>query len=299
MPKLNIPLIVALLIGAVGAAVSLLGLVAMFGATFAPIAIGLEIGKVTSAATLHKSWQTLGRCVRYTLTGIVALLVVLTSSGIYGFALSRYQAHIAAIEGPVAERVAAADADIERQTEKLADLDKQITTTDSALIIDTAPQARPRTAAAIAAQARAQVEAAKQRRADEQRRQATRDALTAKRDVESAELTRLRTVRAEIQTQKTTADAEVGPMRLIADSIGVDVGKVVAISVASLYDLLATLLLLVSSHNPAAPAKTKPAVPKKSIVAKRKASKRMFKAWDTRRERARQAAFKRGPVAVN
>src|SRR5260370_36597329 len=54
--KLNIAYAMALTLAAIGAGVSLYGLVMMFGITFLPIGLGLEAGKLTSAAALHQSW---------------------------------------------------------------------------------------------------------------------------------------------------------------------------------------------------------------------------------------------------
>lgn len=260
--RFNIAYAMALTLAAIGAAVSLYGLVMMFGAAFLPIGAGLEAGKLTSAAALHRSWATLGWRIRYALTAIVVTLMVLTSSGIYGFTLTRYLAHVAAITAPALERAAAADEDIARQTGKVADLDKQIADLDASPRISTEIAAKPRTAAAIAAQAQAQAAAAKLRLADEQRRQAKRDGLTAKRDSETAELARLRSLRAEVASVQKAAEAEVGPVKLVADVLGVDPGKVVAAAVAAIYDALCVLLLLVAGHKPAVPA----AVPAQAVI---------------------------------
>src|SRR5258708_10530592 len=161
--------IIALPLAAIGAGVSLYGLIAMFGMAFLPIGLGLEAGKLTSAAALHQSWTTLGWRIRYALSGIVVTLMVLTSSGIYGFTLTRYLAHVAAITAPVAERAAAADEEVRRQADKVGDLDKQIADLDANHGADVSSTARPRTAAAIAAQAQAQAAAAKLRPADDHR----------------------------------------------------------------------------------------------------------------------------------
>jgi hypothetical protein len=260
--KINVPYIAALSLAAIGAAVSLYGLTLMFGMTFLPIGVGLEAGKLTSAAALHQSWQSLGWRIRYALSAIVVTLMVLTSSGIYGFTLTRYLAHVAAITAPAQERAAAADEDIRRQAGKIADLTKQVEALDSAPVADFAGTSKPRTAVAIAAQAQAQAAAAKLRLADEQRRQVKRDGLTAKRDIETAELAKLRGVRAEVASMQQAADAEVGPVKIVADVLGVDPGKVVAAAVAAIYDALCVLLLLVAGHKPAVPA----AVPAQAVI---------------------------------
>jgi len=256
--------LIALALAAIGAAVSLYGLVLMFGVAFLPIGIGLEAGKLTAAAVLHHSWTALGRRIRYALTGIVVTLMVLTSSGIYGFTLTRYLAHVALITRPAAERIAAADEAVARQAGKVADLVKQIADIDAAAQPIAAGSTRRGTekslkASAINAQAAADAAAARQRLADDQRRQARRSELAGHRDAEAAELSRLRGVRAEAGSEQQAAEAEVGPVRVIADALGVDPGKVVAAAVASIYDPLCVLLLLAAGHRPAAPVQAVPA----------------------------------------
>jgi hypothetical protein len=302
--KINVPYIAALALAAIGAGVSLYGLVMMFGMAFLPIGLGLEAGKLTSAAALHQSWQTLGWRIRYALTAIVVTLMVLTSSGIYGFTLTRYLAHVAAITAPVQERAAAADEDIRRQAGKVADLDKQISDLDAAPRADLASTAKPRTAAAIAAQAQAQAGAAKLRLADEQRRQIKRDGLTAKRDVETAELASLRGLRSRIDSQQKAAEAEVGPVKIVADVLGVDPGKVVAAAVAAIYDALCVLLLLVAGHKPAVPAvvPAQAVVETAAMVTVRKRSVRSVaaaKGWETRRRNGAGKAKRKPALSPN
>jgi hypothetical protein len=191
-------------------------------------------------------------------------------------------AHVAAITGPVMERIAAADEESARQADKVADLDKQIAGLDSTPALEITSTAKPRTASQIAAQAKARVEATKLRLADEQRRRAKRDSLVARRDSETAELSRLRTVRAEIGSQQKAAEAEVGPTKLVADMLGIDPGKVVAAAVAAIYDALCVLLLIASVRHelpvPAAkPVAKRARKPKAKAPAKRKAPVRKLK----------------------
>jgi hypothetical protein len=287
--RLNIAYAMALTLAAIGAGVSLIGLVSMFGLAFLPIGVGLEAGKLTSAAALHRSWLTLGWRVRYALTAIVVTLMILTSSGIYGFTFTQYLAHVASITAPALERAAAADEEIARQADKVADLTKQIDALDRAPAADLASTAKPKTAAAIAAQASAQAAAVKLRQADEERRQAKRNGFVSRRDAETAELARLKGLRAQIGTQQRAAEAEVGPVKLVADIVGVDPGKVVAAAVAAIYDALCVLLLIVAGHNKPATAMTVQA----AMAARNKnpRSQAAAKGWETRRRKTRDAAI--------
>jgi hypothetical protein len=60
----TVSFIIALALATVGAAVSLYGLVAMFSLAFLPLGAGLEAGKLTAAAALHHSWNTIGWRIR-------------------------------------------------------------------------------------------------------------------------------------------------------------------------------------------------------------------------------------------
>jgi hypothetical protein len=178
--------------------------------------------------------------------------MVLTSSGIYGFTLTQYLAHVAAITAPAAERIAAADENVSRQAGKVADLTKQIADVDAAPKTASVTAAiKPVRASAIAAQAAAQAAAAKQHAAEDQRLQAKRDGLAGRRDIETAELSRLRGERTAVGSVQQAAEAEVGPVKVLADAIGVDPGKVVAGAVAILFDPLCVLLWLAIRSKPA------------------------------------------------
>src|SRR5258706_290306 len=144
MKKINIPYVMAITLATIGAGVSLYGLVLMFGIYFLPIGIGLECGKLTAAAALHQCWNVIGWRIRYALTGIVVTLMVLTSSGIYGFVLTRYMAHIAAITAPALEKAAAADEDITKQANKVSDITKQISDLDAAPATNLQITAKPK-----------------------------------------------------------------------------------------------------------------------------------------------------------
>jgi hypothetical protein len=286
--KINFPLTTALALAAIGAAVSLYGLVMMLGFYFLPLGAALELGKLTSAASLHRQWAQLNRFVSYTLTAIVLVLMTLTSGGVYSFVLTRYLAHVAAIEGPATERIAAADEDVRRQVEKVADIDKQLANLDATPALEITQ---------IAAAARAQAEAAKLRAADQQRRQAQRNAIAAKRDAEAVELVRLRTARAEVGSQAQAAAAEVGPTKVVADLLGIDPGKVVAAAIASIYDALCILLLICAgSHKSVAAAAPVAEITKPIKTRKRSAAAR--RGWATRKRKAMVVAHQSPVVRV-
>ena len=86
--------LVALSISAVAAYYSIVGLVAIFAAAAIPVIIMgsvLEVGKLTTAVWLHLNWRHAGFLIKTYLISATALLMFITSMGIFGF-LSR--AHI-------------------------------------------------------------------------------------------------------------------------------------------------------------------------------------------------------------
>jgi len=80
--------LVALIISAVAAYYSIVGLVAIFASAVIPIIIMgtvLEVGKLTSAVWLHLNWKSAPILIKSYLTIAVILLMFITSMGIFGF----------------------------------------------------------------------------------------------------------------------------------------------------------------------------------------------------------------------
>jgi hypothetical protein len=81
-------LTVALAISAVAAWYSIVGLMAIFAAAAIPIAIMggvLEVGKLLTASWLYNNWRTAPFLLKSYLTAAVAILMLITSMGIFGF----------------------------------------------------------------------------------------------------------------------------------------------------------------------------------------------------------------------
>lgn len=88
MKLFHITLLVALAISGVAAYFSVVGLVALFAAAVIPVAIMgsiLEVGKITTVAWLHANWHVAPKVLRTYLISAVAVLMAITSLGIYGF----------------------------------------------------------------------------------------------------------------------------------------------------------------------------------------------------------------------
>lgn len=81
-------LISGLSVSTVAVYYSVVGLTAIFAASFAPIiimGIALEISKLVATVWLKQNWSTSPKFVRYYLTGAVVVLMLITSMGIFGF----------------------------------------------------------------------------------------------------------------------------------------------------------------------------------------------------------------------
>ena len=81
-------LAVALSISAVAAYYSIVGLMAIFSASAASIAIMgivLEVGKLITASWLYQNWKTVPKFLKYYLTTAVIVLMFITSMGIFGY----------------------------------------------------------------------------------------------------------------------------------------------------------------------------------------------------------------------
>lgn len=115
-------LICALLLSSIAGFYSVIGMTAIFSASFVPVLLmtgGLEAAKVITASWLYNNWRKTPFLLRTYLTAAVIILMFITSLGIFGF-LSK--AHIeqtgAAKEG--AARLEIIDADIQRQKDIIA-----------------------------------------------------------------------------------------------------------------------------------------------------------------------------------
>lgn len=93
-------LISAIAISSVSAYYSIIGLTTIFPASFLAIAIMgmvLELGKISSAIWLHSFWNKASFLMKCYLTSAVAILMVITSLGIFGFLSKSHIEHTSSI----------------------------------------------------------------------------------------------------------------------------------------------------------------------------------------------------------
>ena len=114
-------LFVALVISAVAAYYSIVGLTAIFSAAVIPIIImgaALEVGKLTAAVWLKMNWARANFTYKLYLVPAVAFLMLLTSMGIFGF-LSKAHSDQSLVGGDVTAKIAVYDEKIKTARENI------------------------------------------------------------------------------------------------------------------------------------------------------------------------------------
>ena len=241
----HLALLVALCVSGVSAYFSIIGLTTLFSAAFIPVVVmgaTLEIGKLVTTSWLYRNWNNCPWLLKSYLSVAVVVLMFITSMGTFGF-LSR--AHIEQqlnISTGDADRVAIIESQIENKKSVIADYDKQLQQIDDALSKITE---KGRGESSLQA-------------ADKQRK--TRNELVAKKNIELQSLTVLKEEAIRIRSSIRKIEAEVGPLKYIAEAIygGVEghvdtatldrAVRMVIILLVLVFDPLAVVLLIAANH---------------------------------------------------
>lgn len=239
-------LLVALCLSSVAAYYSIVGLAAIFAAAVVPIIIMgsiLEVAKLVVTVWLHEYWRQCRWIMKLYLVPAVAVLMLLTSMGIFGF-LSRAHLDQAVPTGDVAAQVALFDEklrverdNIEAAKRALAQMDAQVdqrlSRSDDEKGAERAVQIR-RMQARERQQLQTEIQAAQQK------------------------ITALNEERAPIASTLRKAEAEVGPIKYIAALIYGDnpdanllerAVRWVIIVLVAVFDPLAVIMLLASTES--------------------------------------------------
>jgi hypothetical protein len=236
-------LLIALVVSGVSAYFSIIGLTTLFAAAFLPVVImggALEIGKLVTVSWLHRNWDTCPWLLKSYLSVAVVVLMFITSMGTFGF-LSR--AHIEQqlnISTGDADKIAIIDSQIENEKNIISDYDKQIAQIDDAL---TKITEKGRGESSLQA-------------ADKQRK--TRNDLVAKKNISIQKTSDLKTERIKLSSAVKKTEAEVGPLKYIAEALYggestsvVDLDRAVRMVIILLvvvFDPLAVVLLIAANH---------------------------------------------------
>lgn len=228
-------LIVALALACVSATISIHGLTAIFAGAFWPvIAMGtaLEAGKLVGAAWLNENWHSAPYLLRLILVAMIGVLMGLNAVGVFGFLTRAHLDHMAAVELVLADKTADTEGRLALQGQTVADLDRRIAQIDAA-IEESTRLGRPVGAMMIA---------------DQKRRD--RVDIVAARRREAQALASLQIEKAKIDAQRRRAEADVGPVRYLAELIGAPASdlerpvRLLTLALVAVLDPMAVALLL-------------------------------------------------------
>lgn len=234
-------LLVALSISAVSAYYSIIGLATIFAAAYYPVIVMggvLELGKLVTASWLYRNWRTCPFLLKSYLSFAVFMLMFISSMGVFGFLSKAHIEQQLTINTGAADKAQVLQNQIDSAKEAIADLDKQIVLIDNALAKMT-----DRGQAASSLQA-----------ADKQRK--TRDGLVKRKNDYVRDISTYTTEKIAIDSGIKKLEAEVGPIKYIAELVYSTQGRddlekavrMVILLLVSVFDPLAVILLLAANH---------------------------------------------------
>lgn len=239
-------LFVALLIEVVGAYYSITGLAAIFSGAVIPILIMggvLEVGKVTAAVWLKNNWHRASISFKLYLLPAVILLMFITSMGIFGF-LSKAHNDQNLVSGDVLSKISIYDEKIKIQKDNIESARKALQQMDAAV-----DQTMSRSTSEQGAD-----------KATAIRRGQARERTNLQSEIARAqsEIVKLNDLRAPIAAEVRKVEAEVGPLKYIAQLIYGDnpdanlLEKAVVwviIMIVAVFDPLALVLILAAQQS--------------------------------------------------
>jgi len=230
----------AISISVIAAGYSILGLATLFAGAFIPIiAMGsaLEVGKLVAASWLYHNWQSdIPRLLKGYLFSAIIILIFITSMGIFGFLSKAHLDQVKPVSGNnikielIDKQIIQQETIIERAQKTLDLLDKGLE-----VYIDKEYVSR----------------GLKERKKQEDERNALNEAINNASD-KIAELTNKKST---LQLEQDKIEAEVGPIKYIAELIYGDDAKqyfdhavrIVILILIFVFDPLAVLLLIAAN----------------------------------------------------
>ena len=197
-------LLSGLTISAVAIYYSVMGLMAIFSAAAIPIAImgiSLEVGKLVTASWVKQYWQRLPLLMKSYAIVAVAILMVITSLGIFGF-LSKAHSDQTLVSGDVQSKIAIYDEKIQTAKENIDADRKAIKQMDDAV-----DQVMGRSTSETGADKAVAIRRGQQKE---------RARLAQDIEAEQKKINRLMEDRAPIAAEVRKVEAEVGPIKYIA-----------------------------------------------------------------------------------
>lgn len=235
----------ALLLSAVAGYYSIVGLIAIFAATPISIAVmgaALEVTKLVTASWLYRNWNNSPKILKGYFTGAVAILMLITSLGIFGY-LSKAHSEQGAITGDFSARVAILDEKIKMSKENIDANRKTLKQLDEAV-----DQIMVRSTTEQGASNAVQI-----------RRQQAKERTRLLQEIEAEQkiVAKLTEDRAPIAAEVRKIEAEVGPIKYIASFLYGETSTElleravtwVIIIIVLVFDPMAVLLLIAANYS--------------------------------------------------
>ena len=234
-------LLTALAISAVAAYYSIIGLIAIFSSAVIPIAVMgvvLETGKLVTAAWVYHHWKRTPTLLKTYLISAVVVLMFITSMGIFGF-LSKAHIEQTTINSDNTLQIELIDSKIEREHTTIQRAENTLLQLDKALekYVELGAVTKGLNA-----------------RKDQQ---GERDELNTTINESTNAITNLTQKKSELNAERIAIEAEVGPIKYIAELLygesttGVleDAVRGVILIIVFVFDPLAVLLLVAANQS--------------------------------------------------
>ena len=230
----------ALLLSAIAAYYSIVGLAAIFSAAFWPVVIMatvLEISKLVVASWLYRNWETTAPALKAYLTASVLILMGITSLGIFGF-LSKAHVEQGVGTTQINLRVEQLDSQAQNHKTTIQRYEAQLAQLDRAI---NQQLDQNRTTQALNFRRQQETE---------------RTQIRVKLDAEQNALQTILKERGELKSQTAVLDSKLGALKYVAELFlepsEVDVEKTVRWMILALvivFDPLAVLMLIAANMN--------------------------------------------------
>jgi hypothetical protein len=226
-------LVTALLLSAIAAYYSIAGLAAIFAAAVIPIVImgsALELAKVVAASWVYRNWNNAPASIRYYLTAAVVILMLITSMGTFGYLSKAHIDHTYSISDTTIV-VKNLEREIEGEEQAIRTAQRNLDILDG-LVTQANPNFIRNT----------------------QRRE--REAIGSQIRSSSERIKTLNTELTPLRQESARVEAEIGPIKYVADLIYGESDKgviekavrLVIIVIVLVFDPLAIVLLLAANH---------------------------------------------------
>ena len=234
-------LLTALAISAVAAYYSIIGLIAIFSSAVIPIAVMgvvLETGKLVTAAWVYHHWKRTPVLLKTYLISAVVVLMFITSMGIFGF-LSKAHIEQTTVNSDNTLQIELIDSKIQRERDTIKRAENTLLQLDSAL------------------EKYVELGAVTKGLNARKEQEGERNELNATIDESTDAIATLTQKKSELNADRIAIEAEVGPIKYIAEliygesSTGVleDAVRGVILIIVFVFDPLAVLLLVAANQS--------------------------------------------------